>query len=291
MTTLKSSSDVEEVLKKVETLGFPDRGDDHQFVRMVQEKIASPTLISFSALTLRISFAFVFVSLCFGLWIHKTMMLTPVHTEEKRSHAIPLKGAILEARGNLGGEGAASIYGGDKITTGADSSMTFYFPAGGYVYVGSDSSMAIERAEEEWPSGRVIYELNLEKGTMYLRLDDLEGGSEFFTKTPFGTTHVLGTEFMVEAREQVGMNVEVLKGLVEVRSASNGKTFSKVKKGSRALLSPDGAGTISISELEPGKFSELTDKFNSIFLSAETHVEQKQNQNEPNFRIVLQKEG
>jgi hypothetical protein len=285
-------TEVEKELRKLEQISFPecDLPEDEAFLWNVRQKIAGPSLFLVPHFSPAVALSAAAIVLIVGLWVYQTQVFGPEITKAIQKE-IPLSGAILTARGDLGGQGQGNVHEGDHIRTGPDSSMTFYFPAAGYVHIGSNSSVTVEKAKEEWPAGKVIYRLNLEEGAVYSRLEDLEGGSTFHTRTPYGTTRVLGTEFLVTTSAQIGMSVQVLKGLVKVGSLGNDTTFSNVKKGFRALLSPNQEGTILTSEILSEELEDLGAEFNAIFLGAVHQSQNNKSANEPNFRILLRREG
>lgn len=314
MKRLNSELEVKDVLKRLRQVTTPETYEA-DFLPLVWNKVASqhtPFLIPQPsvAFALAATAALLVIS---GLWAFQNFApipnkMTLIHRE------IPLKGVILEARGLADGASLATelnlgepapilkaIEEGDRMTTTSDSHLTFYLPEAGYLHLGENSSLLVKTARKDSPRGMARYEVVLEQGTLFSRLEELQHGSVFRYSTPFGRARVVGTDFVLDvipssafsakgATPGGGMVVDVLDGVVAVEGLQRPIEFENVERGERALISQDADGVIEVSGIPPQRMNELENKFAQLFNGI---VRGKENVGEvpaPSFRILEQRE-
>ena len=324
MKNLNSERDVERALNQLRTISVPET-IEADFLALVWDKVAAQhTPLSIPkpspAFALSAAAALLVIS---ALWAFQNFALIPTKTLPPHRE-IAVKGVILEARGLANGASLATelalgepapilkaIEEGDRMTTTGDSHVTFYFPEAGYLYLGENSSLLIKTARKELLGGHARYEVVLERGTLYSRLEELENGSVFRYATPYGRARVIGTDFVLDVipppafgpegwlsskappsaeKAGGGMLVEVLDGVVAVEALERPVEFENVERGQRAVISTYAAGVIEMSAVPPERMGELENAFDRLFQGIVRGRGEEHDAQAPSFRILENRE-
>jgi hypothetical protein len=288
---IKTDKETEQRLKLLRADADVLPADDPGFSALVWARVShSPH----SVFTLTPVYALTALSAVLFLlfWIY----YQPVPVSEKPVFEdIPIVGAMLDVSPDLTAQAKTIVEEGDFLATGPDGQITFFLPGAGYFHLMEDSKIEIKKARRFAVPGTAVpgtimgfqYDLFLETGALYSKLEKLETGSALKYLTPHGQASVLGTDFLLSVKKDFGTGIQVLNGVVKVTHKNDPDAPRDVQSGFEALISPNLAGTLLVTELEGAKLAELKDTFTDIFKGSR---EPSKRNTSNNFRILSHRE-
>ncbi|MBI5241351.1 MAG: FecR domain-containing protein [Elusimicrobia bacterium] len=102
----------------------------------------------------------------------------------------------------------------DRIRTGLQSAATVTFPDGSRIKMGPNTSFVLSEADQR--GGAVFLDLGVIHSWVRKALS--AANKRFTVKTPAAVCSVRGTEFVVDINDKSEMNVEVMEGVVAVKT-------------------------------------------------------------------------
>jgi len=191
-------------------------------------------------------------------WINSNSVPAEIHSVQGSAELIQMNGDVKQilTPGTL-------IHLGDRLKSGADSSVAIKFADNTILTLHSDSIIRFDHLTAHGMTGMVDSRLHLIEGRMDTRVIPAKGpGSRFEIITPSAISAVRGTEYRTSVvTESQNSNIEVLKGKVLVSGAQKKKLIkagygTQVAKG-KSPISPR-------KLLEAPTFNQMNEIFRSI---------------------------